>query len=213
MIPDTLVYSWNGKTFLRDTLHSLDQSKIDRRFDTTNNPLLTYGYFRDDRDSTVYRMIRIGNQTWMAENLKFYKIGSNTSCYNSNDSLCLIYGRLYDWISATTSCPAGWHLPTTDEFSILASEAGGTYSAGPSLKSISGWTKTNGLDKLGFSALPAGNRLESFYSKLGELGYWWSATPLDSTRSWYRVINSVNNEFPVTNSTRAARLSVRCVRN
>ena len=103
--------------------------------------------FCDDRDSTVYGYLKIGTQTWMAENLNYnYNEGSAASyCYNDNADSCAKYGRLYTWAAAMDSsakfsdggagcgyktecsvsgtvrgvCPAGWHLPDYYEWVLL----------------------------------------------------------------------------------------------
>jgi len=132
------------------------------------------GTFTDPRDGKTYKTIRIGEQLWMAENLKYNTRRSNSSkCYNNLNSNCDTYGRLYDWRDAmqlpTTStdrstgsndipsgfqgiCPAGWHIPSDAEWQILINYIG--ESAGDKLKSSTLW---NGTDDYGFTALPAGN--------------------------------------------------------
>jgi uncharacterized protein (TIGR02145 family) len=97
----------------------------------------------------------------MAENLNIKTDGS--WCYDNDESNCDKYGRLYNWNAAKTACPAGWHLPSREEWGNLAKAAGGTGEygtggkAGKKLKAKSGWdNKGNGTDDYGFSVLLGG---------------------------------------------------------
>ena len=155
------------------------------------NPAISYGEMTDDRDGQVYKTVKIGEQTWMAENLNFEV--ANSYCYENKSDSCFKYGRLYAWSAAMDSaglfssngincgnkrtckpnypvrgaCPKDWHLPDTTEWKILFTAVGGQESACHVLKSIIGWTDDEGnissTDAYGFSALPAG---------LGQTDYW-----------------------------------------
>jgi len=132
--------------------------------------------FTDKRDGKVYRIVEIGSQTWFAENLNYAAEGSR--CYNNSPDSCAKYGRLYDWRTSLTACPAGTHLSTDDEWTTLVDYVGGVGTAGKKLKSKAGWNKNGyGTDDYGFSALPGGydNGTGSF-DVADSIGYWWSAT-------------------------------------
>jgi uncharacterized protein (TIGR02145 family) len=181
------------------------------------------GSFTDSRDGKKYRTVKIGTQTWMAENLN-YKTGQSW-CYDNDESNCNRYGRLYDWNTALTVCPRGWHLPSRQEWDNLSQAVGGIrkpdddgnidwVGAGEKLKAASGWNNNgNSTDEYGFSALPGGSRHiggGSFYDA-GSNGDWWSATADGSGRVYGRGMSSDNDYvyeyyYDVDNG-----FSVRCV--
>jgi len=113
------------------------------------------GYLTDSRDGKRYKVVTIGNQMWMAENLNYNASGSK--CYDNKSANCDKYGRLYDWNAAKSACLKGWHLPSKAEWDALMVAVGGEKTAGEFLKTTSGWNQNgNGQDKYGFAALPGG---------------------------------------------------------
>ncbi|MBR4783647.1 MAG: fibrobacter succinogenes major paralogous domain-containing protein [Fibrobacter sp.] len=113
------------------------------------------GTLRDSRDGKVYNTVKIGQQTWMAQNLNFET--EDSFCYDESERYCTKYGygRLYPWRIAKTVCPAGWHLPSKGEFESLLELVG--EDSGAKLKSRSRWgERCWGLDVFGFNALAAG---------------------------------------------------------
>ena len=112
-----------------------------------------YKYFKDFRDGQVYRVVKIGNQIWMAENLNL----NYNSCGKSDGNL---EGAQYQYnFVAKNVCPQGWHIPDTTEWNKLFSFVGGAGVAGKKLKSNYGWTvDNNGSDDYGFSVFPTGFR-------------------------------------------------------
>ncbi|MDR2581782.1 MAG: fibrobacter succinogenes major paralogous domain-containing protein [Fibromonadaceae bacterium] len=173
---------------------------------------ISHGSLRDSRDGKTYKTVKIGSQTWMAENLNFEANGS--ACYDNNSSNCDAYGRLYNWAAALTVCPPGWHLPTDAEWTALTNHVGGASVAGIKLKAVSGWNSGgNGTDDFGFSALPGGSGCGSSFSIVGNYGYWWSATEHDAGFAWHRGMSNDFSDVYRSSNYESFLLSVRCLRD
>ncbi|MFC1619459.1 fibrobacter succinogenes major paralogous domain-containing protein [Candidatus Neomarinimicrobiota bacterium] len=141
-----------------------------------------------DIDGNVYKTVRIGDQWWMAENLRVthYRSGDEipnrtddaewdqgsggSCCYNNDHENAEVYGRLYNWFAVTDSrgiAPDGWHVPTDDEWQELVEYLGGESKAGGALKGTGTIESGDGLwrdanegasNSSGFTALPGGYR-------------------------------------------------------
>jgi len=163
-----------------------------------------------------FKTVKIGNQTWMAENLNV-KTG-NSWCYGNDNANCKKYGRLYDWETALKACPSGWHLHSIEEWYVLLNYAGGD---GVRLKSTNGWvTGENGTDEYGFTALPGGeyaiikngeNEIK-FFANVGRFGNWWTSSEDDSIKAIYWHMDNRSNEGAGIREKSHA-CSVRCLKN
>jgi uncharacterized protein YjhX (UPF0386 family) len=156
--------------------------------------------FKDQRDGKEYKSVKIGEQTWMAENLNYEVKGflakGTSKCYGNNSSNCASYGRLYDWEAALGACPKGWHLPSDEEWKQLTGSAGSNFSALP-----------GGLYAVGRAG-------ENGFYRLGEYGYWWTATPTANKNKSHQVgMNSGSHSFKHYTDDKACLLSVRCVQD
>jgi uncharacterized protein (TIGR02145 family) len=173
------------------------------------------GTFTDSRDEKDYKTVKIGTQTWMAENLS-YKASSDCWAYINDESFVSIYGYLYSWEAAKAACPSGWHLPSDEEWSTLINYLGGVKVAGGKLKSTSDFQSPNtgATNESGFTALPGGYRYdEKTYDKIGEIGGWWSSTESYPCCAWR--LNVVNAGSGVSRSDNGKDLgfSVRCIKD
>jgi len=176
-IPDTIFYSWAGKTFRRDTTSNLLRTGIVANFDTTSNPEVLYGWLVDSRDSLIYRTVNIGTQTWMAQNLN-YQVDSSWC----SPAACAVSGRIYTWAAAMDLntfpqdsayddtgrhqgiCPSGWHVPSFNEWNTL--ESVGNIN----LIASSGWKDHFDraiTDPYGFTALPEYTDYSVFWANTG----------------------------------------------
>jgi uncharacterized protein (TIGR02145 family) len=172
---------------------------------------------RDSRDGKIYRTVKIGEQTWMAQNLNF-KTKAYCWCYRDDTTNCDKYGKLYRWEAAMKACPSGWHLPSEKEWDILIGYLGGKKVAGGKMKSPTGWENSDGTDQdsYGFSALPAGMGEGSYRnSRLGEMAAWWTSTKPEMGFSpcfvyiWQRKGEKIGIESTRVNS----QFSVRCIKD
>ncbi|MFN5208485.1 MAG: fibrobacter succinogenes major paralogous domain-containing protein [Bacteroidota bacterium] len=166
--------------------------------------------FTDPRDGKKYQTVKIGSQIWMAENLNYTTIFG--SWLNSR------YGRLYDWETAKTACPVGWHLPTDEEWKTLETQLGGSSIAGGKMKSTGThyWHSPNTAadNSSGFSGLPGGNRyFDGVFSNIGDYGHWWSSTEFSTNNAWYRSMNYHNGAVNRLNVSKTYGFSVRCLRD
>jgi uncharacterized protein (TIGR02145 family) len=176
-------------------------------------PSVTKGKFTDSRDGKSYETVKIGSQTWMAENLNYNAPGSK--CYDNSESNCTTYGRLYDWETAKTACPDGWHLPSDAEWTTLENSVGGSSVAGTKLKAKSGWNhNSNGEDTYGFSALPGGyGRFNGDFLLIGDVGLWWSSTVDHASFAYYRNVVYVIADVYKLGNDKSHLYSVRCLQD
>jgi len=169
-------------------------------------------FVKDKRNGKKYRTVKLGNQTWMAQNLNYP--AENSVCYDNKSGNCSKYGRLYTWDAAKNACPAGWHLPSNEEWTALAGHVGGTSVASKKLKSVTGWDdRGNGTDNFEFTALPGGYGDKRGFHNIRYYGYWWSATESNAEGAWNRSMDYYNEHIFTGNRFRSDLFSVRCVQD
>jgi uncharacterized protein (TIGR02145 family) len=207
--------------------------------DDTTTPVaqVETGYV-SDFDGNSYKTVKAGTQWWMAQDLKTTKLNDGTPipvkpnnadwinttepamCYYNNDSTnASTYGALYNYYTVTNTkiCPIGWHIPTHQEWTTLATTLGGDEVAGGKMKETgtSHWNtpNTGATNDSKFTALPSGNRSDQGnYSGLHNYSLWWTCTPY-SDGAWAR--NTSYGDGTTSQSCKTPRngLSVRCVRD
>lgn len=190
-----------------------------------------------DSDNNNYPIVEIGPQIWMAENLKTTLYNDSSSIeypgsdndiwknnytgayawYNNDIKFKNIYGALYNWYAVNSGnlCPAGWHIPSIGEWTVLRDNSGGENIAASKLKETgeAHWLPNKSTNESGFSALPGGFRNLSDFTELKNSTYFWSSdfktNPTGST-GWY--MSSVSDML-TENETHFLNegLSVRCL--
>jgi len=221
-----------------------------------------------DIDGNLYEIVQIGDQWWMAENLKVTKYRNGdlietTSpatlnlrevvynggrpkyqwAYDGNESNVGLYGRLYTWFTITDGrgvCPAGWHVPSYDEWMILQDHLiennynyDGTTSGNKiskAMAALTNWVQTDitgtpgntdfaqKRNASGFRALPAGVRwTDGRFDGLGCSGNWFTSTNYyDDYDGIFRAFVIYTNSYTLVAATcdhEADAISVRCVRD
>ena len=193
-----------------------------------------------DIDGNTYQTVKIGDQIWMAENLKVtrYRNGDDIPIVTnysewgdlSTGAWCIYgntsgsyYGLLYNWYAVNdvrNIAPEGWHVPSRAEWGTLIEYLGWDNVAGGKMKETgtSNWAapNTGATNESGFTALPGGRRSpHGFYGDLSANAYFWSSSE-DLSRdgnAWNRILNYDNSEVYDGSYHKKNGLSVRCVRD
>ena len=178
------------------------------------------GTFTDARDGQVYKYTTIGNQVWMAENLTFD--APYSLCYEKIDGFCDTFGRFYslhekgktfalfDQELLDTICPAGWHVPSEEEWIVLAVSMGGVDNVGRRLMSSSdfGERYTPGTDDCGFNSLPAGF-LDGNISHEYVSSMYWTSTARDFQSSFHCAFMTTGFSFGYV----SPQMTIRCIKD
>jgi uncharacterized protein (TIGR02145 family) len=193
----------------------------------------------DPRDGNEYKTVKIGNQVWFAENLRYagnipqvasaqawsaiYNSGNPTgqpawAYYNNDPNNDATYGKLYNWYAVNTGtlCPPGWHIPTDQEWTVLTNYLGGPEVAGGKMKSVTGWDAPNigATNESGFTGLPGGSRhIYGGFGGLGSAGDWWSSSPNGAYAAWLCFLSRSDERVYRNYYSRTLGLSCRCLRD
>lgn len=189
-----------------------------------------------DYDGNVYPTVLIGNQEWMAENLKTTHYNNGSAIFHPTDGWSSVpsgtaaytwynndpeqsYGALYNWDAAINQnglCPTGWNVPTNDDWNQLITFLGGESAAGAKLKEsgTTHWTEPNtgATNESGWTGLPGGMVNNPGFWNKGNLGYWWSATENYYIFSYLMMLSYENTTAAVSSDVKQSGFSVRCVR-
>lgn len=224
-------YQWLSSDAIVDICYTAKGNEVTQKNESC-------GDFADPRDGNVYKIVKIGNQTWFAENLKYVgnipnvvsdqawaavSPGQAALSYNYSPINGAYYGILYNWYAVNTGklCPQGWHIPTDTELTTLTNYLGGDAVAGGKMKSINGWAppNTGATNVSGFTGLPSGFRENSGISSntsrgYQTWGYWWTSSPADANkvRGWALSIYQ-DGIYRLNDSFQQWGFSCRCLKD
>jgi len=220
--------------YLRGTEPTQNTTPTPTPVPTTDSDTVT------DVEGNVYKVIKIGDQLWMAENLKTTKYNDGTDIpivtdnyawgdlttpaycwYNNDPANGDAYGTLYNWYAVDTGklAPEGWHVPTKEDWETLSKYLGGDYNAGGKLKEKGNthWFRPNigATDEANFTAIPCGTRNYDglhFYG-LGDSCYFWASTESDASNAWVRQMTCDSAGLKVFYGYKSYGRPIRCVKD
>lgn len=215
----------------------------------TKTPItLEYGTV-SDADGNSYKTVKIGDQWWMCENLRVKQFQDGSAITNigniDQDSVWAnatapaysvlndtLYGCYYNNFAVQDSrklAPAGWHIPTDEEWKTMEKTIGMSQSQSNQLawrgtneaelllnKNLEGWqtgTVPFGMDTYDFSILPAGCRLFSGEVTSGFTAFFWTATSITNGHAYYRYFDSQKKNIFRQTTYPQYGMSIRCVKD
>ncbi len=119
----------NGSTSA--SIESIGVGELSVSITDSNNCVLErdfwiYKIFTDSRDGNEYKTIRLGSQTWFAENIRSLVDSENNPITRFCPIDCDENGGFYTYNSAKSICPQGWRLPSDFDWRVLENHLGMT---------------------------------------------------------------------------------------
>ena len=235
----------DGTVDIADLIYLVDYS-----FNSGPDPVCNTGTVTDI-DGNVYQTVKIGDQWWMAENLKVthYRNGDSIlnvtdngiwsglttgACcdYNNDENNAATYGKLYNWYAVSDSrnvAPAGWHVPTDNEWKQLEMYLGMSQAQADSIgkrgtdeggklkeAGTTHWSSPNtgATNESGFAALPGGYRgYNGTFLDVGHAAFFWCSTENYSPNAWWRAVYYSYSQVYRNYVWESYGFSVRCVKD
>ena len=199
-----------------------------------------------DIDGNTYNTVKIGSQWWMADNLKTTKYNDGSSIplqtsdapwtasgHNNSPAYCWYdnnisnknpYGALYNFYALDPEtnggknvCPAGWRVPTDEDWTKLTDHLGGLSVAGGKMKATGTqyWQAPNSgaTNESGFNGLPGGNRGNAEFVEIGRLGRWWTYTVKEDNSVYFRQLSNGSASVLRHNLSKFQGFSIRCIKD
>lgn len=163
--------------------------------------------------------VNIDGKEWTASNLYNPDFGVSYKQATVTDT---VFGRFYTWEEASEACPAGWHLPSADEWDALGDTSWRLMAPAKFLDDEM-WEPALGQEitnEIGFNAIPVGylDNAASVekYRRYGQMAAFWTASDSDSDSSLAQF-RFIIYDTPVimkgNGSKTSLALSVRCVKD
>ena len=185
----------------------------------------------------TYQTVLIGSQCWTKTNMREVAGNNGTTSGETSKSQPYYYVMngeyFYNWPAAKQVCPAGWYLPSSEEWTALTDYVQANYSyedcqnsTAKVLASETGWNSVStgacfpGIqtsfanNATGFSALPAGSYGNSNIVSGKQAAFWTSTEPqVNGSNAQYRRLSYNNSGVTSGAEVKSTGFSVRCLRD
>jgi len=192
-----------------------------------------------DADGNTYEVVRIGNDEWMASNLRTAKFNNgdpipvesvdslwaadsteaSRSYYASSEADADVFGALYNRSVITDPrgvCPTGWKVPSNADWDRMMADLGGSFLAGNAIRSGENWSDPIyfGSNSSGFNAQPAGTRQSNgqFFGRGEQTAFWSTDTNVLSGRQNIYFLGFSNPSPYQMTASKTEGFSIRCIR-
>ena len=186
-----------------------------------------------DIEGNSYETVIIGDQIWMAENLRTTTYNDGTPIeyvqdwnlkkgqycwYDHDEGNKKPYGALYNWYAVNTGklAPEGWRIPTYKDWEELKEILGGKLITGGKMKKRGDgiWEEPNKLfnPDCGFNAYPGGGVLSGQFYDFKNIVYLWTANQDETEFALFYSLENNSTALSGTNAHKTYFLSVRCIK-
>jgi len=164
------------------------------------------GTYKDERDGRVYKTVKVGKQTFFAENFAYKPNTGNFWAYENSTGYSMIYGYLYDLKTAKELAPSGWHVPTIEEWLSFHEFLGGDDKK--VYLSIMQGGNSN------FNALLGGNtNTNGDFQNIGVIATFWSSTIIEDDKAYNFYCGPLIEKAKKNVCQRNCGLSVRYIKD
>ncbi len=170
------------------------------------------GIMTDKRNGNTYHWMKFGKKAWMTDNMNI-ATSSGSWVYNDDTANARNYGRLYDYTSALTVCPKGWHLPTDEEWAALIEVLGGENKAGEKFFAMDTVGHGSGYKTDTPTILGGVRHSDGSYTGIGLWGGMWSATAADENSANNILFARSAKALSRVSQTKGSAFTVRCIKN